>query len=164
MIANICLFTDADWDEVKAIYLEGIQTGNATFQTEAPSKEEWFGEHINECNLGYFQDGKLLGWAALSNVSSRCVYSGVAEVSIYVRQSERGRGIGNSLLESLIEKSESIGIWTLQAGIFPENKASIELHIKNGFRVVGRREKLGKMNDMWRDVMLLERRSQTAGQ
>lgn len=163
MITNIRLFTEADWEEVKAIYLEGIQTGNATFQSEAPSKDQWFEGHVNECNVGYFQDNKMLGWATLSKVSSRCVYSGVAEVSIYIKQSERGRGIGDILLKSLIEKSESQGFWTLQAGIFPENIASIRLHMKNGFREVGRREKLGKMNDIWRDVILLERRSKVSG-
>lgn len=164
MSINIRQFTHDEWDYVKAIYLEGIQTGNATFQTEAPSKEQWFEGHINECNVGYFQDNKMLGWAALSNVSSRCVYSGVAEVSIYIKQTERGKGIGDILLRSLIEKSESQGFWTLQAGIFPENIASLKLHLNNGFREVGRREKLGKMKGIWRDVILLERRSNVIGQ
>lgn len=163
MTTNICLITEADWEEIRAIYLEGIQTGNATFQTNAPSKEQWFEGHVQECSVGYFQDKKILGWATLSKVSSGCVYSGVAEVSIYVKQSERGTGIGDLLLKSLIERSESQGFWTLQAGIFPENIASIKLHMKNGFREVGRREKLGKMNDLWRDVILLERRSKVTG-
>lgn len=156
-------FTQDNWEEVKAIYLEGIQTGNATFQTEAPSKEQWFEGHVKECNIACFQYDKMLGWATLSRVSARSVYSGVAEVSIYIKHSERGNGIGNILLKNLIEISELHGFWTLQAGIFPENTSSIRLHLKNGFREVGRREKLGKLNETWRDVILMERRSKVIG-
>jgi L-amino acid N-acyltransferase YncA len=155
---------DNDWEDIKDIYLEGIKTGNATFQTEAPTKEQWFDSHILQCSIGYFQSGKMLGWAALSKVSSRCVYSGVAEVSIYIKENARGKGIGKNLLRHLINLSEKHGFWTLQAGIFPENISSINLHAINGFREVGRREKIGKINNEWRDVMLYERRSEVTGQ
>jgi L-amino acid N-acyltransferase YncA len=152
-----------DWDQVKMIYLEGIATGNATFQTEAPPKDQWFNNHVLECSFVCILDNTLVGWAAISKVSTRSVYSGVAEVSVYISQSVRGKGIGYSLLHKLIEFSELNGFWTLQAGIFPENEASLKLHYKNGFREVGRRVRLGKMNDVWRDVILLERRSEIIG-
>lgn len=141
-------FNRDNWDEIKEIYLAGIQTGNSTFLTEVPSREQWFEGHINECNIGCFEGEKMLGWAVLSKVSPRPVYSGVAEVSIYIKQSERGKGIGNMLLQKLIEVSESHGFWTLQSGIFPENTASLKLHLKNGFREVGRRQRIGKLNDI----------------
>ena len=156
--------TVKDWEEVKAIYIEGIKTENATFQTEAPSWENWDAGHVSTCRLVICSQDKVLGWAALSPVSSRCVYAGVAEVSIYIAAEHRGRGVGHTLLEQVVKCSEQNGFWTLQAGIFPENEASIALHKKCGFREVGRREKLGKMeNGTWRDVMLLERRSKTVG-
>ena len=151
------------WPEVLRIYLEGIATGNATFETEAPSWEKWDSGHLATCRLIAQQDSTVLGWAALSPVSSRCVYAGVAEVSVYVAEIARGSGIGKSLLAALIESSEKSGVWTLQAGIFPENTASIALHKSFGFREVGRRERIGKMGDSWRDVVLLERRSKRAG-
>ncbi|MGD6874139.1 N-acetyltransferase family protein [Sutcliffiella horikoshii] len=152
-----------DWEQVREIYLEGITTGNATFQKDAPSWQEWDNGHILECRLVARSEGKILGWAALSAISSRCVYAGVAEVSIYVSPSKKGKGIGSSLLESLIKTSEQNGIWTLQAGIFPENTSSLKLHNKYGFREVGRRERIGKMDGVWRDVILLERRSTKVG-
>ncbi|OEH93059.1 GNAT family N-acetyltransferase [Bacillus solimangrovi] len=152
-----------DWEQVKAIYLEGIATGNATFQQQAPSWEEWDQSHSLDCRIVARSEGNVVGWAALSPVSSRCVYGGVAEVSVYVSGSHMGKGIGNVLLSSLIEISEQNGYWTLQSGIFPENKGSIHLHIKNGFREVGRRERIGKMDGMWRDTILFERRSPTVG-
>ena len=155
--------TAADWGRVRQIYLEGIATGNATFATEAPSWEQWDASHRQDCRLVAKQGDELLGWAALSPVSSRCVYAGVAEVSVYVGVNARSRGVGRLLLSALVEHSERAGLWTLQAGIFPENVASIELHKKLGFRVVGVREKLGCMNGRWRDVALLERRSAIAG-
>ena len=152
-----------DWEQVKSIYIEGIETGNATFQQIAPSWEEWDESHLSVCRLVVRSNGQVLGWAALSAVSSRCVYAGVAEVSIYVGQNQQGKGIGSALMENLIKTSEHNGIWTLQAGIFPENKSSNGLHKKWGFKEVGRREKIGKMNGIWRDVLLLERRSDIVG-
>jgi phosphinothricin acetyltransferase len=152
-----------DWDAVRAIYLEGIATGNATFETAAPEWDRWNAAHLPHCRLVARCRGKVLGWAALSAVSARRVYAGVAEVSVYIAERARGRGIGRRLLDELIAESERHGIWTLQAGIFPENISSIELHRRAGFRVVGLRERLGQLNGQWRDVMLLERRSSTIG-
>jgi phosphinothricin acetyltransferase len=151
------------WPEVLRIYLEGIATGNATFETEAPSWEKWDSGHLQNCRLIAQEESKIVGWAALSPVSSRRVYAGVAEVSVYVAESARGNGLGRSLLSVLIESSENSGLWTLQAGIFPENTASIALHKSFGFREVGRRERIGNMGDTWRDVVLLERRSAKVG-
>ena len=158
---------DEDWEQVRAIYLEGIATGDATFETDAPSWEKWNAGHLRECRLvarsGSGSSGRVIGWAALSPVSDRCVYAGVAEVSVYVGEKGRGRGTGRALLEALVEASEKRGIWTLQAGVFPENIASVKLHLKCGFREVGRRERLGKRDGAWRDVLLLERRSESVG-
>jgi len=151
------------WPEVLRIYLEGIATGNATFETEAPSWEKWNSGHLPNCRLIAQEGSKVLGWAALSLVSSRRVYRGVAEVSVYVAEAARGKGIGKTLLAVVIESSENSGMWTLQAGIFPENTPSIALHKSFGFREVGRRERIGKMGDTWRDVILLERRSKRTG-
>ena len=150
------------WEAVRAIYLEGIATGNATFQQTAPSWEEWDAGHLSVCRLVALQEGEVFGWAALSAVSKRPVYAGVAEVSIYVQANRRAKGVGNALLTALVEESERAGLWTLQAGIFPENAASIELHKRCGFRVVGVRERLGCMNGWWRDVVLMERRAATS--
>ena len=152
-----------DWAEVRRIFVEGIQTGHATFETEAPAWEAWNLAHRSDCRLIARDGDSILGWAAVSPVSGRCVYGGVAEVSVYVAERARGRGAGRALLAALIEESERCGIWTLQAGIFPENTASIHLHIKVGFRIVGTRQSLGSMNGRWRDVILLERRSSVAG-
>ena len=151
-----------DWPRVREIYLEGILTGNATFESEVPSWESWDSGHLQDCRF-VAHDDEVLGWAALSRVSTRRAYAGVTEVSVYVANAARGRGVGRALLSSLIRSSEAAGIWTLQAGIFPENVASIHLHKSLGFREVGRRERVGKMGDRWRDVMLLERRSTAAG-
>ncbi|HEV8587544.1 MAG TPA: GNAT family N-acetyltransferase [Pyrinomonadaceae bacterium] len=153
----------ADWEQVREIYLEGIVTGNATFETEAPSWEAWDAAHLKFARL-VARDGKgIVGWAALSPVSQRCVYSGVAEVSVYVSTARRQSGVGRKLLAALISASEENGIWTLQAGMFPENTASWALHERLGFREVGRRERIGKLNGVWRDTILLERRSRTVG-
>jgi L-amino acid N-acyltransferase YncA len=152
-----------DWPRVRAIYLEGIATSNATFAETAPEWETWDAEHLPVGRLVARAGDEIAGWAALSRVSSRCVYAGVAEVSIYVAERVRGRGVGRQLLERLVAESEAAGIWTLQAGIFPENTASIALHESSGFRLVGRRERLGQMSGRWRDVLLLERRSQIVG-
>ena len=147
------------WDAVERIYLEGIATGSATFETSAPSWQAWDRSHLAGQRVVAMKEGRVLGWAALSSVSERCVYGGVTEVSVYVAASVRGRGIGRLLLEALIRRSELDGIWTIQAGIFPENAASIRLHESVGFRVVGVRERLGKLDGVWRDVVFLERRS-----
>lgn len=153
----------SDWEQVRAIYLEGIATGNATFETEAPSWEAWNSSHLPFARLvARFSDG-VAGWAALSPVSQRCVYGGVAEVSVYVSQTQRHSGIGRQLLGALISESERNGIWTLQAGMFPENTGSLALHQRNGFREVGRRERIGKLKGVWRDTILLERRSSLVG-
>jgi len=148
-----------DWLAVRTIYLEGIATGNATFAQEAPEWATWDAGHLAVARLVARSDSDVVGWAALSPVSSRCVYAGVAEVSIYVGEKARGRGVGRELMARLIAESEAAGIWTLQAGIFPENTASIVLHERAGFRLVGRRERIGQMNGRWRDVVLMERRS-----
>jgi len=152
-----------DWVEGRAIYLEGIETGNATFETDAPSWEEWDSAHMPEPRLAAREGSRVLGWAALTPVSGRCVYAGVGDLSVYVAASARGRGVGRALLEALIEASERAGLWTLQAGIFPENVASLKLHRGCGFREVGRRERIGKLKGVWRDVLLLERRSGAIG-
>src|SRR5512147_397386 len=151
----------SDWDEVRRIYVEGITTGNATLETEPPPWDLWDRAHRTDCRFVAREPGRpgLLGWAALSRVSERCVYGGVAEVSVYVAADARGAGVGRRLLDALVAASEEAGVWTLQAGIFPENAASITLHERCGFRVVGVREKLGRLGDRWRDVSLLERRS-----
>ncbi|HMI63915.1 MAG TPA: GNAT family N-acetyltransferase [Puia sp.] len=149
------------WHSVKAIYESGLATGNASFQTSAPSWEEWDAAHLKHSRLVSILNNQVVGWAALTPVSGRCVYAGVAEVSVYVHPDSRGLGIGEDLLQELIIESEKNGIWTLQAGIFPENIPSLRIHEKTGFRQVGFREKIGQMNGKWRDTVLLERRSKT---
>ena len=156
--------TYQDWQQVKEIYEEGIATGNATFQAAAPSWEEWDGGHVQNSRIVATDDeNNILGWAALSPVSGRCVYAGVGEVSVYVSQKARGRGVGKTLLKELILQSEKNGFWTLTAGIFPENEASMQIHKQAGFKVLGVREKIGKMDGRWRDTVMLERRSQVVG-
>ena len=154
---------EEDWESVRSIYQEGIETGNATFETHVPDWEEWDNRHHQSCRLVARKEGQVVGWAALSPVSERCVYRGAAEVSVYVSPDFHGQGIGKALLQRLNEESEQNELWTLQAGIFPENTVSIELHKACGFREVGRREKIGRMNDIWRDVVLYERRSKVVG-
>jgi phosphinothricin acetyltransferase len=153
--------TDGDGPAVLEIYRQGIATGNATFETETPPWEKWTAAHLPHSRIVARDGTGVLGWAALSAVSGRCVYAGVAEVSIYIAEREQGRGVGRALLEELIRQSEKNGLWTLQAGIFPENRASIRLHKSCGFREVGRRERIGKLGERWRDTVLLERRSKT---
>ena len=153
----------SDWRAVREIYAQGIATGDATFETELPDWEKWNANHRADCRLVARDGSSLLGWAALSNVSGRCVYAGVAEVSVYIASEARGRGFGKALLQALIEQSESAGIWTLQAGIFPENVASVAQHKSLGFREVGVRQRIGKLGDRWRDTVLLERRSSKVG-
>lgn len=147
------------WEAVKTIYEEGIATGNATFQTAAPSWEEWDISHSKQPRLVAMEEDTVLGWAAITPVSGRCVYAGVGEVSVYVSAAARGKGVGKQLLLALTEESEKQNFWTLQAGIFPENTASVHLHEQCGFRLVGHREKIGKMKGVWRDTLLFEKRS-----
>jgi len=154
---------ETDWPQVRQIYLEGIATGHATFETEAPRWEQWDQAHLPYARLVARDGSAVKGWAALSPVSSRCIYSGVAETSVYVARDSRGQGIGRALLEALIQASETNELWTLQAAMFPENTGSIELHKALGFREVGRRERIGKLKGVWRDTLLLERRSAIAG-
>lgn len=155
---------ESDWAQVSAIYLAGIQTEIATFQSEAPAWEDWNKSHSKLCRLVARSDDKILGWIALSPVSSRCVYAGVAEVSIYIDENSRGQKVGTALLTELVKRSEQNGFWTLQSGIIKENAASIQLHKNCGFRVLGVRERLGKMsNGKWHDVVLMERRSKIVG-
>jgi L-amino acid N-acyltransferase YncA len=160
--------TAAHWPEVCAIYEQGMATGKATFTTTAPPWDDWDRSHLPHSRLVAMDadassTSQVLGWAALSSVSSRCVYGGVAEVSVYVAGTARGRGVGRQLLAALIAESEAHGIWTLQAGIFPENTASVRIHTNAGFREVGRRERIGQLHGVWRDTLLLERRSAVVG-
>jgi L-amino acid N-acyltransferase YncA len=154
------------WTAVREIYVEGLRTGQATFETAAPSWEQWNAAHLPFARLLGISAGVsgivVKGWAALSPVSTRAAYAGVAEVSVYVGERWRAQGVGRTLLEKLIVESERNGIWTLQASIFPENEGSVALHKSLGFREVGRRERIGKLNGVWRDTVLLERRSDLA--
>ena len=154
----------ADWPEVRRIYEEGIATGRATFETAAPDWEAWDASHRPECRFVARRDGRVVGWIALSAVSRRRVYRGVAEVSVYVAEEARGTGVGKALFDALIPASESAGIWTVQAGVMAKNAASLRLHERAGFRVVGVREAFGQdAAGEWHDVVLLERRSRTVG-
>ncbi len=155
--------TELDWQMVADIYKQGIDTGNTTFEKEIPSWDKWNSSHLQKCRLVALLNKSVVAWAALTPVSGRCVYAGVAEVSVYVSNQHQGHKIGTIILEKLINDSECEGIWTLQAGIFPENKASIKIHENLGFRIVGYREKIGKMDGIWRDTVLLERRSKSVG-
>ena len=150
---------ERDARSVAEIFEQGIRTRNATFETEAPSWREWDAAHLERPRLVAEQAGAVVGWTALSPVSSRCCYAGVAEVSVYVADRARGRGVGRALLDELVRRAEEAGFWTLQAGVFPENEASLRLHETCGFRRVGVRERLGRLDGDWRDVVLLERRS-----
>ncbi|WP_042144489.1 GNAT family N-acetyltransferase [Paucisalibacillus sp. EB02] len=155
--------TEADWESVRNIYIEGIQTGNATFDTEPPSWEEWDKGHVKACRIVACIDGEVVGWAALSQSIQKQAYRGVAEDSIYVSSACSGLGVGTLLLEELIRASEVQGFWTLQSLIFPENTASIKLHTRLGFDIVGTRKRVGKLHGVWRDVVFLERRSSIVG-
>jgi len=152
-----------DWNKVVEIYKQGMETGNATFQHEVPVWEDWDRGHLSYCRFVAKIGNEVVGWSALSPVSSRCVYSGVAEVSVYVSTNYRGQKVGSLLLRKLIDESEENNIWTLQAGIFPENTPSIKIHEQHGFRQIGHREKIGNMNGVWRDTLLFEKRSTKIG-
>jgi phosphinothricin acetyltransferase len=153
----------AHWEAVARIYGEGIATGDATFETDVPLWEAWDDAHLRDLRLVTLTGAEVAGWAALSPVSGRCVYAGVAESSVYVAESMRGQGVGRALMTELIRRAEAAGIWTIQTGIFPENIGSLALHERVGFRVVGTRERLGKHHGVWRDVLFLERRSPDTG-
>ena len=155
--------TRADWKSVEAIYMEGIATGQATFEVEAPTWEQWDANHLSSCRFVARRHGQIAGWAALSPVSRRSCYAGVAEVSIYVTAGARNQGVGRILLHTLIQESERHGIWTLQGTTFPENSASLHLQSSCGFRVVGKRERIARQNGVWRDTLVSDRRSPTIG-
>ncbi len=163
MKVKIKHITSNNWHQVAKIYKLGIETGIATFETEIPSWEQWNLSHLESCRIAAYIENEIVGWTALSPVSKRSVYKGVAEVSVYVDIDHINRGIGTQLLETLIFESEKQGVWTLQASIFRENEASIQLHKKAGFRVIGYKEKIGKINNVWFDNILLERRSNIIG-
>ncbi|KAA9339163.1 N-acetyltransferase family protein [Hymenobacter busanensis] len=161
---TILPLSEAHWPAVRAIYEAGIRTGNATLETQAPEWAGWHAAHLPHSRLvAADARGQLLGWAALSPVSGRCVYGGVAEVSVYIAPEAQGQGVGLALLQALVQASEQHGIWTLQAGILQENTASLALHAKAGFRTIGYRERIGQLHGQWRTVMLLERRSAVVG-
>jgi L-amino acid N-acyltransferase YncA len=163
MDVDIGALEASDWPDVAAIFTQGIETGDATFETAPPEWSEWDSTHRLDCRFVARVDDEVAGWAALSPVSDRCVYGGVAETSVYVASAMRARGVGGALLRHLVAASEEAGIWTLQAGVFPENERSVSLHLSQGFRIVGVRERLGRSHGTWRDVLLLERRSGEVG-
>lgn len=160
---SIRIMKAEDWQRVAEIYKEGINTGNATFQQDVPTWAEWDDAHLKSCRFIAEIDHQIAGWAALTPVSGTCVYAGVAEVSVYISNKYKGQKVGTKLLERLITASEDLKLWTLQAGIFPENTASLKIHENLGFRQVGFREKIGKMNGIWRNTVLLEKRSMVSG-
>ena len=156
--------TVGDWDQVRPIYLEGIAGGNATFETEAPSWAKWDSCHLSVGRLVAESQGRIVGWAALSPISQRKCYAGVQEVSVYVAATAWRLGIGKSLLLAVVREAEGAGIWTLQGSVFPENTASLRMCEAAGFRLVGKRERIGRLNGIWRDTVLVERRSAVVGQ
>ena len=155
--------TEKHWPEVRAIYEGGLATGNANFSHEVPDWDEWDKTHVKNCRLVATENSEVLGWAALTAIADNCVFAGVAEVSVYIAENSRGKGIGKQLLSDLIERSEKHNFWTLESRIFVENFASIKIHEENGFRIVGSRERIGQLNGVWRDTLLLERRSVKVG-
>lgn len=163
MNLTIASMRPTDWPAVRDIYEQGMATGHATFETAAPDWQVWDAGHLVDCRLIASDAGRVLGWSALAPISRRAVYSGVAEVSVYVAVEARGQRVGDTLLGALIKASEAHGIWTLQASIFPENDASLRLHQRHGFRLLGRRERIARHYGVWRDTVLLERRSRVVG-
>lgn len=155
--------TASDWPAVAEIYREGIATGEATFETDVPDWSDWDASHLPQCRIVAESSDGVIGWAALSPVSSRCVYGGVGEVSVYVAAAARGHGVGRTLLQELVARSEEAGLWSLRAGMFPSNPATVALHKSCGFREVGLHERVGRLNGVWRDTLLMERRSPTVG-
>jgi L-amino acid N-acyltransferase YncA len=162
-MVQLQLLQKEHWPRVRAIYQEGIATGQATFLPAAPEWEEWDEGHLAHSRIVALSGGDVTGWAALSPVSRRPHYEGVAEVSVYVSEAARGKKIGSALLSELIRQSEANGIWTLQSSIFPENLASVRLHEQHGFRLMGRRERIARHNGVWRDTIIMERRSKIVG-
>jgi L-amino acid N-acyltransferase YncA len=152
-----------NFDQVAEIYKQGIETGLATFQNDIPDWDSWDKSHLSNCRIAVFENNQMAGWGSLSPVSGRCVYAGVAEVSVYIAAGQRGKGVGSLLLNQLIDQSEKAGFWTLQSGIFSENIASVKLHEKCGFRQIGYREKIGRKNGIWKDNIIMERRSKIVG-
>jgi len=163
VVPRIRAMTPDDWPAVEAIYVEGIATRNATFETAPPTWEEFDAGRLPDHRLVATEGDEVVGWAALSPTSTRLCYAGVVEHSVYVAEGARGRGVGRALLEALIGSAEAAGLWTIETGIFPENAASLALHERVGFRVVGRRERIGQLDGVWRDTIMLERRSQRVG-
>ncbi|MFI6147480.1 GNAT family N-acetyltransferase [Streptomyces sp. NPDC051109] len=162
MSITIAPLAEAHADEVLAIYQAGIDEGNATFETTAPAWDSFDAAKLPEHRfVAVDTDGKVLGWVAASAVSDRCAYAGVVEHSVYVHPGARGRGVASALLKALVNSTEATGIWTIQSGIFPENTASLAVHQRAGFRIIGTRERIGRHNGAWRDVVLVERRSPT---
>ncbi len=160
---NIERLTENHWPEVKAIYVNGVATGIANFSHNIPEWDAWDKAHVKDCRLVATENGRVLGWAALTAISDHCVFAGVAEVSVYIAESSRSKGIGKKLLDELVKLSEQNNFWTLEARIFTENLASIKIHEENGFRIIGSRERIGQLNGVWRDTLLLERRSVKVG-
>jgi L-amino acid N-acyltransferase YncA len=160
---NITALLPEHWPGVKTIYEQGIATGQATFQADSPTWEQWNASHLPHSRLVALRDNTVIGWAALTPVSGRCVYAGVAEVSVYIAPGYRGQKVGQTLLQALINSSEQHNLWTLQSSIFPENEASVHIHEKCGFRLVGYRDKIGQQQGIWRNTVILERRSTTVG-
>jgi L-amino acid N-acyltransferase YncA len=158
-VVEIRPLTLDDWPRIRAIFAEGIATGNATFETEPPSWEEFDATHLPDHRLVAVKSGEVVGWIALAPTSSRSCYAGVVEDSVYVAEEARGRGVGAALLDALIASADEAGLWTIEAGTFPENVATIALHERAGFRLVGRRERIAQLDGVWRDTILLERRS-----
>ena len=160
---RIIPLTNELWPQVKAIYESGVATGNASFSKKAPEWDEWDKSHIKNCRLIAADESDVLGWAALTAISDQCTFEGVAEISIYIAENSRGKGIGKKLLATIIIESEKNNFWTLESRIFPENLSSIKIHVENGFRIIGSRERIAKLNGIWRDTLLLERRSTKIG-
>ncbi len=152
-----------DGPRILEIYKMGLESGNATFETEVPSWKEWDSKYLQHSRFVFTENEEILGWIAITPVSARKVYAGVAELSVYIDNSFHGKGIGSELMEKMIVSSEAHGIWTLFSSVFPENKATLRLHEKFGFRIIGSREKIAKLDDKWRDTIILERRSKVAG-
>jgi phosphinothricin acetyltransferase len=159
MSVTIAPLEPGHWEAVRAIFQDGIEMGMATFEVTPPDWPAWSAAHRPDCRLVALDGDRVVGWAALSPVSARAAYAGVAEVSVYVARRRHGEGIGRRLLEALVAASESAGIWTLQAVVFPQNEASLRLHRRAGFRHVGRRERIARLRGAWQDTVLLERRS-----